>query len=93
MNTERIDVAALGSLAEPLRRLVDAELGAGNTITDADVGRLGSGVVFVLLARPFAETRTTLDDGVLRVEINDPHWWKTEYRHPATGHVVACRFG
>ena len=62
-------------------------------LTFPDVGRLGPGVVFVLLARPFAETRPTLDEGVVRVEINDPHWWQTEYRHPASGHVVACRFG
>lgn len=93
MSDGRIDPAALGALAAPLRRLVEAELATGNVITDADIGRLGAGVVFVLLARPFTESCPTLDDGVTRTELNDPHWWKSEYRHPATGHVVACRFG
>ncbi len=89
----RIDPDALGLLCPELRPLLDAELAAGNRVTDADRGRFAPGAVFVLLETPFAETRPGLDGGVVRVDVNDPHWWKTEYRHAASGHVVACRFG
>ncbi|CAG0987815.1 hypothetical protein ARNL5_02982 [Anaerolineae bacterium] len=88
----RIDPAALGDLCPELRSLLEAELAAGNRVTDADRGCFSPDAVFVLLERPFTR-EPTLPEGVVRVEVNDPHWWRVEYRHTVTGHVIACRFG
>ena len=92
MAPERIDPHALVALCAPLRRILDAELGIGNRVTDADVGRFTKDGVFVLLEKPFLAL-PQVDPSITRVEINDPQWWKTELRHAGSGHVLACRFG
>ena len=92
MSGKRVDPAALAHLCPELRSILAAEIAIGNRVTDADIGRFNPGAVFVLLERPFREP-WSLPHGVERVEINDPQWWKTEYRHRSTGHVLACRFG
>ena len=78
-------------LAEPLRRILDAELAAGNAIGETGSGWPKPGSVMVMLRKPFMVQHDPLATGVRFVEVNDPHWWKADYEFGDD--VLACRFG
>lgn len=84
--------AMLGRLCSELRLLADAEVAAGNAIVDAGPSPHASDAPLILFAGPFRVRPSALPAGVDYREINDPHWWKAEYVHPASGGCVACRF-
>jgi hypothetical protein len=87
-----VDPDHVGELCPELRVLLDAELKAGNRITDTSKGWPKPNSIFVLLAEPFKAMPAPLPPGVNHVDVDDPHWWKGEYKHTPTGHVLACRF-
>jgi hypothetical protein len=89
---EEIDQAALAALCPELRAILDAELAAGNTIAEASRGAGKPNAVYVALRRPFLTQQPSSPPGVVYREINDPHWWKAEYEHAATGDLLVCRF-
>jgi hypothetical protein len=89
---EEIDQAALAALCPELRAILDAELAAGNTIAEVSRGSGKPDAVYVALRRPFQCRQLTMPPGVAFREINDPHWWKAEYEHAATGDLLVCRF-
>ena len=86
------DADLLARLCPELRILLDAELAAGNRVVETFGGWPVAGAVFVMLAEPFRKRSVTLPADVVFREINDPHWWKAEYDHEPTHHVLACRF-
>jgi len=90
--TQLIDPTHVDALCCELRVLLDAELAAGNRVVETTQGWPLLDSVFVLLAAPFYNTPQQLPPGVTLVDVNDPHWWKQEYRHVATGSVLACRY-
>lgn len=81
----------LRRLCPELRALLDAELGAGNSIAETGPGLHGKDSVLVLLAGPFRAAPATPPPGVQHRVLNDPHWWQAEYVHAASGHCLACR--
>jgi hypothetical protein len=87
-----IDPAHVAELCSELRGLLDSELAAGNQIAETSRGWPKPNSIFVLLASPFRATSEVLPRGVTYVDVNDPHWWKAEYHHEATGHMLGCRF-
>lgn len=87
-----VDPAHVSELCPELRVLLDAELAAGNQIVETSRGWPKPTSIFVLLASPFKPAPGTLLDGVTYLVVNDPHWWKAEYHHSPTGHVLGCRF-
>ena len=89
---EEIDQAALAAICPELRAILDAELAAGNTISEASRGAGKPNAVYVALRRPFLTQQPSLPPGVAYREINDSHWWKAEYQHAATGDLLVCRF-
>jgi hypothetical protein len=89
---EEIDQAALAALCPELRAISDAELAAGNTISEASRGAGMPNAVYVGLRRPFQCRQLAMPAGVAFREINDPHWWKAEFEHAATGDLLVCRF-
>jgi hypothetical protein len=89
---EEIDQDALAALCPELRAILDAELAAGNMISEASRGAGKPNAVYVALRRPFLTQQPYLPRGVAYREINDPHWWKAEYEHAATGYLLVCRF-
>jgi hypothetical protein len=89
---EEIDPNAIAALCPELRAILDAELAAGNAVAEASRGIGKPTAVHVALRRPFLTTPSPLPPGVTHREINDPHWWQTEYEHAATGHRLVCRF-
>jgi hypothetical protein len=89
---EEIDKDALAALCAELRAILDMELAAGNTIAEVSRGSGKPDAVYVALQRPFQCQQLALPPSVAFREINDPHWWKAEYEHAATGDLLVCRF-
>ena len=78
-------------LCPELDALLQAELTAGNTIRDTGPAP-GSDGTLVLLAHTFRAHHQALSPEINLVAINDPHWWKSEYRCKLHPHVLACPF-
>jgi hypothetical protein len=87
----KIDQDALAALCPELRAILDAELAAGNTIAAASRGVGKPTAVHVALHQRFRTQHASLPLNVTYREINDPHWWKAEYEHVPTGHLLVCR--
>jgi hypothetical protein len=86
-----IDPDHVAELCPELRALLDAELAVGNQIVETSKGWPIPTSIFVLLASPFRIVREVLPHGVTYLDVNDPHWWKSEYNHFPSGHKLACR--
>jgi hypothetical protein len=80
----------LPPLAAPLQAILDAELSAGNEVVEASSWPPKCELI-VILRHPFRRAHATSED-VEFAEINDPHYWKAEYRYNGGMHTLACRF-
>jgi hypothetical protein len=78
-------------LCPELYALLEEELAAGNAVRETAPAP-GSAGILVLLTRSFRSTPDPLPPNVFLVPINDPHWWKSEYRCRLHPHVLACPF-
>ena len=78
-------------LCPELYALLEGELAAGNAVRETAPAP-GSIGILVLLTRSFRATPEPLPANVFLVAINDPHWWKAEYRCKLHPHVLACPF-
>jgi hypothetical protein len=90
--TRMIDPTHLRDLCCELRVLLEAEIAAGNRVAETSKGWPLPDSVWVLLSAPFHNTPEQLPPGVKLVDVNDPHWWKQEYKHLASGSVLACQY-
>jgi hypothetical protein len=81
---------ALPPLAPPLQAILDAELCSGNEVVEAS-DWLPKCELLVILRHPFRRAYAT-STSVKFVEINDPHYWKAEYRYNGGMHTLACKF-
>lgn len=73
-----------------LQAILDAEIARGNTILS--VGDWPPDCrLFVQLARPFQKRYPALP-GVVYAVLNDPHYWKAEYRTADGSECLACGF-
>ena len=76
-------------MAPPLQAILKSELARGNRI--AEIGDWPPGCdLLVILSRPFAR-RYVLAPGVSYRALDDPHYWKAEYR--CGRECLACQFG
>jgi hypothetical protein len=77
-----------------LQDILAAELAVGNTVQEDWRGDWPeSGCRLVLLKMPF-RTRIRRDiPGVTFRNVNDPHYWKAEYRDESLREYLACGFG
>jgi RimJ/RimL family protein N-acetyltransferase len=81
---------ALAALHPALKRILEAELAAGNEVAETGGGWPDPDSVFVRLRDPFRTRPTPLPEGVFYTEPNDPHWWKADYGTVSPRHVLAC---
>ena len=81
----------LARLCPPLAALLQAELDAGNRVVETSTQ--WPTPLSIWLARPFLCPPAKLPEGVTYRDVNDPHYWKAEYVHEPTRHMLACRFG
>jgi hypothetical protein len=78
-------------LCPELEVLLQAELAAGNSVRETGPAP-GSDGSLVLLAHAFRVEHPVISPEVDFVAINDPHWWKSEYRCKLHPDVLACPF-
>lgn len=80
----------LDALAEPLKKILEAELAAGNEIKEVSAWPPKCQLL-VILRRSFKTQYATTPD--LQFEaINDPHYWQAEYRYRGGLQTLACGF-
>lgn len=75
-------------LCPELRAIVDAELAAGNWVSETwtDWGFV------VLLGAPFLCVHPADGQTIVHRDVNDPHYWLREFQCIDHDQVVACRF-
>jgi hypothetical protein len=74
-----------------LTGILQEETALGNKVVETSEGWPEPETILVFLALPFSKTYQL--PGVEFRELNDPHWWKSEYIERATHHILACKFG
>ena len=77
-------------MAEPLHVILSRELAAGNEIAEISAWPPKCSLL-VILKHAFRSPRHTGPEVEL-VEVNDPHYWKAEYRYRGGDQVLACGF-
>lgn len=88
MSLHEIDPRKIEQLCPELRAILDVELAAGNEVIATFEG-WGS---IVMLARPFRAAHAIDGQRVTFVEVNDPHYWKSQYSVKELDQHLACRF-
>jgi hypothetical protein len=83
------DIAALHPA---LQEILAAEVVSGNVVVEIWRGWLTANSVCVILGRPFLVTSITPSKDVVFREVGDPHYWKAEYGHRPSGHLLVCLF-
>lgn len=88
-----INYDLISLLSPELNDILQMELNAGNIIHETAVGGFtdcADNHIFIWLKYPFkTEIKTDLIDTVYR-EINDPHYWKSEYTDMTNHQTLAC---
>lgn len=73
-----------------LKEILESGLKAGNEITETSQGWPEKETIMIFLGRPFLNEYKM--PNVEFREINDPHWWKSEYFDRSSKHILACKF-
>ncbi len=84
MVIENIEVSA------PIQRILKKELRNGNKIVKTNKGWRAENSLLIILQFPFRRRYywTRLD----YKDLNDPHYWKAEYRDLPSNQTLACKF-
>jgi len=83
------DIAALHPALQPILRM---ELDSGNKVVETWRGWPAAETVCVALGRPFLVSDVVLPADVVLRSVDDPHYWKAEYEHRPSRHLLVCRF-
>jgi hypothetical protein len=75
-----------------LRPILEKEMARGNVVFETWRGWPKPETVCVAFTRPFAEPSLPLPRHVVFREVNDPHYWKAEYWHEPSHHMLVCHF-
>jgi ribosomal-protein-alanine N-acetyltransferase len=86
---EKVNAPALEKLHPSLKKILQAELSAGNEVVETGGGWPDRDSVFVRLRDAFRTDRSQLPEGVQYLELNDPHWWKAEFSTALPKHILA----
>ena len=73
-----------------LRKIVEHELNLGNKIFEISSGWGGPTSILVILEFPFKKSYAITN--IEHLEVNDPHYWKSEYHYAALKQSIACKF-
>ena len=90
---KRIQSQRLSCFSPELKFVLEAEIAAGNAVVETHEDWPNKGSIFVMLGSPFITTPSQLPGGVTYRDVDDPHYWKAEYVHEPSAHILACRFG
>jgi hypothetical protein len=70
---------------------LESELLLGNEVVETAEGWPHDDTIIIFLKKPFG--RNYKDEKLNFREVNDPHYWKSEYLDKATHHIIVCKFG
>ena len=87
MPIHTVDEQRLAQLCPELKSILEAELAAGNQV----VATFEGWGHIVMLAEPFRVAHA-IGGRVSFLEVNDPHYWKSQYSVKELDQHVACRF-
>lgn len=80
----------LEDYSKKLKLILNTEILSGNEIAETSTGWPFRNSIVVILKKPFIR-KYTIQHLDYR-EIDDPHYWKSEYFDTQTNHLLACRF-
>jgi len=80
----------IDGFSKNLTGILNAELKLGNKVVETSKGWPNENTIIVFLKFPFFADYSV--DGIEFRDINDIHYWKSEYFERATNHVLACKF-
>jgi hypothetical protein len=73
-----------------LTEVMKSEVALGNKVVETSAGWPEPRTIMIFLQKPFLKK---YDTGYLEFrEVNDPHYWHSEYYDKSTGHILACKF-
>jgi len=78
------------NFSKPLTGILENELHLGNEIVETSGGWPSPNSIVIFLKKPFLRDYA-LEDLEFR-EVNDPHWWKSEYVDKKSNHILACKY-
>lgn len=84
------DRPAIAKFHPALRKILEAELAAGNEVAETGGGWPDPDSIFIRLKKPFLTPHQPPPPGVIYTEPNDPHWWKADYSSLSPRHILAC---
>ena len=73
-----------------LKDILETELKLGNSICETGIGWPTNNGIVVFLRHPFKQ-RYSIGSVEFR-EVNDPHYWLSEYFDLTSGHILACKY-
>lgn len=85
-----ITPAHLEQFCEILSRIAREEVAKGNRIVETASGWPRPETIMVFLEKPFVGEYRHLP--LTYADVNDPHYWKSEYCDERSGHILACKF-
>jgi hypothetical protein len=79
------------NFAPELRAILEAEIAAGNSISEVRTGSPVHDAVVVVLENPFLTPLRAASANVRFRQVNLPGWWRAEYTAAQPPHTLACR--
>lgn len=80
----------LARLHPGLKQILQAELAAGNEVSETGGGWPETASVFVKMRGRFRTRPDPLPTGVIYTEPKSPHWWPADYSTQSPAHILAC---
>lgn len=72
--------------------ILENEIKSGNKIVETYRGWPNTESIFISLKKPFIIKINNLPPKIIYREINDSHYWKAEYFHEESTHILVCGF-
>lgn len=85
-----LDEKHIENFSPALLKILKQELLIGNEVVETASGWPFEKTIIVFLKHPFSNSYMAKD--VEFREINDIHYWKSEYVDHKTNHILACKF-
>lgn len=92
MEEYRISNKDIEEFSPDLREILFNELAAKNEIFETWKGWPYNGIV-ICLWYPFKTKTQFQSDKIVFREVNDIHYWKSEYHDLISGDMLVCKFG
>ena len=86
INQEHID-----GFSERLKSILDNEISLGNEINETAKDWPYANGITIFLRQPFSQYYH-LFTGIEYKEVNDPHYWKSQYFDSITNDLLVCKF-